>query len=70
MRCVVDTRVIVSASVFALSVPRQVVEKVLCNSILLFSDFTMEELNKVLFRSKLDRYVSREARALFLAQFF
>jgi uncharacterized protein len=68
MRCVVDTNVIVSASVFSLSVPRQAVEKVLRNSILLFSDFTMDELKDVLFRSKFDRYVSREERALFLAQ--
>jgi len=68
MRWVVDTNVIVSASVFSLSVPRQAVEKVLRNSILLFSDFTLDELKNVLFRSKFDRYVSREERALFLAQ--
>jgi putative PIN family toxin of toxin-antitoxin system len=68
MRCVVDTNVIVSASMFALSVPRQAVEKVLRNDIVLFSDFTMAELKNVLFRPKFDRYVSREARALFIAQ--
>jgi putative PIN family toxin of toxin-antitoxin system len=68
MRCVVDTNVVVSASVFAFSVPRQAVEKALRNSILLFSDFTMDELKNVLVRSKFDRYVSREERARFLAQ--
>ena len=68
MRCVVDTNVVVSASVFTFSVPRQAVENVLRNSILLFSDFTMDELKNVLVRSKFDRYVSREERALFLAQ--
>ena len=68
MRCVVDTNVIVSASVFALSVPRQAVEKVLRNSILLFSDFTMDELKNVLFREKFDRYLSRDERAIFLGQ--
>jgi putative PIN family toxin of toxin-antitoxin system len=68
MRCVVDTNVIVSASVFALSAPRQAMEKVLRNRILLFSEGTMDELKDVLFRSKFDRYVSREERALFLAQ--
>jgi putative PIN family toxin of toxin-antitoxin system len=68
MRCVIDTNVIVSASVFARSVPRQAVEQVLRNSILLFSDFTMDELKNVLFREKFDRYVSREDRAIFLAQ--
>jgi putative PIN family toxin of toxin-antitoxin system len=68
MRCVVDTNVVVSASVFTSSVPRQAVENALRNSILLFSDFTMDELKNVLVRSKFDRYVSREDRALFLAQ--
>jgi putative PIN family toxin of toxin-antitoxin system len=68
MRCVVDTNVIVSASVFSLSVPRQAVRKVLINGALLFSEGTMDELKDVLFRSKFDRYVSREERATFLAQ--
>src|SRR5271167_4892591 len=68
IRCVIDTNVIVSASLLAPSVPRQAVEKVLRNSILLFSEDTMDELKNVLFRSNFDRYVSREERALFLAQ--
>jgi len=68
MRCVVDTNVIVSASVSALSVPREAVERVLRNGVLLFSDFTMDELKNVLFRSKFDRYVRMEERALFIAQ--
>jgi len=66
MRCVVDTNVIVSASVFSLSVPRQAVERALRNSVLLFSEGTMDELKNVLSRSKFDRYVSRDERALFL----
>jgi|SRR5580704_14186425 putative PIN family toxin of toxin-antitoxin system len=68
MRCVVDTNVIVSAAVFADSVPRQAVEKVLRNGTLLFSEFTLDELERVLFRSKFDRYVTQQERALFLAQ--
>jgi putative PIN family toxin of toxin-antitoxin system len=68
MRCVVDTNVIVSASVFAASVPRQAVENVLRNNLMLRSDLTMDELKEVLFRSKFNRYVSREERALFLAR--
>jgi len=67
MRCVVDTNVLVSASMLSLSVPRQAVERVLREHILLFSESTMDELKKVLFRPKFDRYVSREERALFLA---
>jgi|SRR5271155_2639549 len=68
MRCVVDTNVIVSASVFSSSVPSQAVRKVLIECALLFSEGTMDELKNVLFRSKFDHYVSREERAIFLAQ--
>ena len=68
MRYVVDTNVAVSASIFSLSVPRQAVETALRNSILLFSEVTMDELKEVLFRSKFDRYVSRQERATFLTQ--
>jgi putative PIN family toxin of toxin-antitoxin system len=68
MRCVVDTNVLVSAIVFPRSVPRQAVDKALSDDVLLFSEFTMDELKEVLSRSKFDRYVSREERALFLAQ--
>lgn len=68
MRCVVDTNVIASASMFSLSVPRQAVERVLRDGVLLFSEGTMDEVKNVLFRSKFDHYVSRKDRALFLAQ--
>jgi putative PIN family toxin of toxin-antitoxin system len=68
MRCVVDTNVAVSASIFALSLPRQAVETALRGGVLLFSEATMDELKNVLFRSKFDRYVSRQERAAFLTQ--
>jgi uncharacterized protein len=68
MRCVIDTNVFVSATLFSLSVPRQAVSKVLRGGFLLFSEYTMDELKEVLFRSKFDRYVSRKERTLFLAQ--
>jgi uncharacterized protein len=68
MRCVIDTNVFVSAAVFSPSVPRQAVSKALRGGLLLFSEDTMDELKAVLFRSKFDRYVSREERVLFLAQ--
>jgi putative PIN family toxin of toxin-antitoxin system len=68
MRCVVDTNVLVSAIVFPPSVPRQAVDKALSDDVLLFSEFTMDELKEVLFRSKFDPYVTREERILFLAQ--
>jgi uncharacterized protein len=68
MRSVVDTNVLVSAVIFRDSVPRQAVSKVLHHGVLLLSEDTFNELKEVLFRPKLDRYVSRELRALFLAQ--
>jgi uncharacterized protein len=68
MRCVIDTNVFVSAAVFSNSVPRQAVSKALRGGLLLFSEDSMDELKEVLFRSKFDRYVSREERILFLAQ--
>jgi len=68
MRCVVDTNVIVSASIFSLSVPSQAVRKALIEGTLLLSESTMDELKDVLFRSKFDLYVGRKERALFLAQ--
>jgi uncharacterized protein len=68
MRSVVDTNVLVSAVIFPDSVPRQAVRKVLHHGVLLLSEDTFNELKEVLFRSKLDRYVSQEARLLFLAQ--
>jgi len=68
MRAVIDTNVLVSAVIFPNSVPRQAVRKALHDGILLFSDPTLNELKTVLFRSKIDRYVTREERAVFLAQ--
>jgi uncharacterized protein len=68
MRCVIDTNVFVSAAVFSNSVPRQAVSKAVRGGLLLFSEDSMDELKEVLFRSKFDRYVSREDRILFLAQ--
>jgi putative PIN family toxin of toxin-antitoxin system len=68
MRTVTDTNVLVSAVIFPNSVPRQALRKALHCGILLFSDSTLNELKTVLFRSKIDRYVTREERAVFLAQ--
>jgi uncharacterized protein len=68
MRAVIDTNVLVSAVILPNSVPRQAVRKALHHGIPLFSDPTMNELKTVLFRSKIDRYVTREDRAVFLAQ--
>jgi putative PIN family toxin of toxin-antitoxin system len=65
-RLVVDTNVLVSAIILPLSVPRRAVDQALDKGVLLFSEVTMSELTDVLFRQKLDRYVSREERQDFL----
>lgn len=67
-RLVVDTNVFASAIVLPHSIPRQAVNKALDFNVLLFSGHSLDELREVLFRSKFDRYVSRETRALFLVQ--
>jgi uncharacterized protein len=65
-RCVIDTNVFVSAILWPQSVPRQAVNQVIDNGVLLFSDATMKELAEVLSRAKLDCYVSQEKRKKFL----
>lgn len=67
-RNVVDTNVLVSAIILPPSVPRRAVDRALDNGLLLFSEATMSELTDVLFRQKLDGYVSREKRQQFLRQ--
>jgi len=67
-RVVVDTNVFVSAAIIPLSIPRQAVNLVLEQGILLLSEPTYEQLIRVLHRSKLDAYVSLERREAFLAQ--
>lgn len=67
-RLVINTNVFVSTIVLPLSVPRRAVHKALNQGVLLFSEATMSELADVLFRQKLDRYVSREERQKFLGQ--
>jgi uncharacterized protein len=67
-RLVVDTNVFVSAIVAPHSIPRQAVDRVLDNGVLLLSAPTIAELEEVLRRPKFDHYVSREERVLFLSQ--
>jgi uncharacterized protein len=67
-RLVIDTNVLVSAAILARSLPRLAVDKAVDHGVLLFSESTVEELKGVLFRSKFDRYLNREGRAVFLAQ--
>jgi uncharacterized protein len=66
-RFVIDTNVLISASLFAKSTPREAVDAARRRGRLLVSRATFDELNDVLLREKLDRYISRERRIEFLA---
>ena len=68
-RFVFDTNTIISAALFSQSVPREALDKALLTGSLLVSDTTILELMTVLLRVKFDRYLSREKRELFLADF-
>ncbi|MCY4060492.1 MAG: putative toxin-antitoxin system toxin component, PIN family [Gammaproteobacteria bacterium] len=68
-RLVVDTNVLISAALRPQGQPRRVLEAVhATNGALLFCDETFYELRSRLGRSKFDAYVSRNRRAVFLAQ--
>lgn len=66
LRIVFDTSVVVSAVLLPSSVPRQAVDKALVNGRLLISLDVITELDEVLRRPKLDRYVSEDDRLDFL----
>lgn len=65
-RFVLDSNVLISAALFAESIPRAAVDRVRRDSVLLFSDPTWAELVSRLERSKFDRWVSRQARLAFI----
>ena len=68
-RVVLDTNVLISAALRTEGAPREVVDAVRSeNGVLLFSDETLDELRSRFHLPKFDRYVSREARAVYLAQ--
>ena len=68
-RVVVDTNVLISAALRPHSTPRAVVDAIrTASGSLLFSDETFEELRTRIHRPKFDRYVSREDRAVYVAQ--
>ncbi len=65
-RVVADTNVLVSRLILPESVPAQVLRQIELNSLLLFSESTMNELADVLSRQKFDRYVRHDDRKGFL----
>ena len=67
-RLVFDTNVVVSAVLFLASVPARALELGQAVGRLLVSDDTVEELRRVLMRTKFDRYVRSDERARFLGR--
>lgn len=67
---VFDTNVIVSALLFAQSIPRQAFDAALDGGRILISQAVVEELNEVLSRKKFERYVPQEKRTRFLVALF
>ncbi|MCY2993507.1 MAG: hypothetical protein NTY19_37360 [Planctomycetota bacterium] len=69
LRIVIDTGVVVSAVLLPGSVPRQAFDLAGSQGRLLVSVATAAELDEVLRRQKLDKYVSEARRLEFLAAF-
>lgn len=65
-RYVLDANTVVSGALLPRSVPRQAVDKALDRGKILLSPQTVAELERVLQRPKLDRYVRKSARLAFL----
>ena len=66
IRIVFDTNVIVSAILFAGSMPRRAIELALIKGTILISTALSEEMNRVIVQDRFDRYVSRRQRERFL----
>ena len=63
---VVDSNVFISSILFKNSVPNRAVQKALAASQLLVSQSLLDEIDRVLFRSKFDRYTTAGERLEFL----
>lgn len=68
-RTVVDTNVLISAALLSGSVPAQVVDRLLLESIPVFSVDTFAELESRIWRPKFDRYLTMERRKSLLRDF-
>jgi len=68
-RFVIDTNVLISALLFKSSVPFRGIALAEKQGIILYSEATLKELERVLNRSKFDKYLSQEERQVFLLKF-
>ncbi len=65
-RFVIDTNVLISALLFKSSVPFRAIALAEKQGIILYSEATLKELERVLNRPKFDKYLSQEERQVFL----
>ncbi len=68
LRLAIDSNVFISALLSKKSNPFKVVKFAFENKILLSSDETFAEIERVIFRKKFDKYLSNEERYIFLAK--
>ena len=66
IRILFDTNVVISAMIFASSMPRRAIELALIKGTILISAALSEEMNRVIVQDRFDRYVSRRQREGFL----
>lgn len=68
-RFVIDTNVLISALLFKSSVPFRAIALAEEQGIMLYSEATLKELDRVLNRPQFDKYLSQEERQVFLLKF-
>ena len=69
MNIVFDTNTLISAALFAQSIPRQAFDKALHRGELITSESCLAELNQVLHRPKFARYLTSFEADLFISQY-
>lgn len=69
MRFVFDTNTLISAALFARSIPRQALDRAMQQGKLLTSEACLAELNQVLHRPKFARYLTPFEADLFINQY-
>ena len=69
LKLVVDTNILISAALSSQGSPAKLVQKVLADHRLVFSQPTFDELRTRLYRPKFDRYISLETRERLLHDF-
>ena len=69
LRLVVDTNVLISAALSPRGAPSQLVQQILAEHRLVFSEATFAELETRIWKPKFDRYISLEARKSLLKDF-